>query len=85
MQHCKQRFTTACDSAVGDPMEWCLAELDMVNMYTVIPTPHVRDAVIYELIKVQERRRSRQPFCGSLCRKMPTQKTDWVRLPAPML
>ena len=39
MQECKQRFTTACDSAASDPMEWCGAEQDMVNMYTEIPTP----------------------------------------------
>ena len=30
----------------------------MVNMYTEIPTPHVRDAVVYALSKVQEGHRS---------------------------
>ena len=32
MQECKQRFTHACDLAANDPLEWCGAELDMVNM-----------------------------------------------------
>ena len=62
MQDCKQRFTTACDSAAGDLMKWCGAELDMVNMYTEVPTPHVPDAVVYALIKVQESRRSCRPI-----------------------
>ena len=64
MQECKQRFTTACDSAASDPMESCGAEPDMVIMYTEIPTPHVRDAVIYALSKVLEGRRSRHRISG---------------------
>ena len=62
MQECKQRFSTACDSAASDPMEWCGSELDMVNMYTEIHSPHVRSAVVYTLFKVQEGRRSRRPI-----------------------
>ena len=58
MRECKQRFTNACDLAANDPTEWCKVELDMVNMHTAIPTPHVRDAVVYALSKVQEGRRS---------------------------
>ena len=61
MQECKQRFTYACDLAANDPMKWCRAESDIVNMYTEIPTPHVRDAALYALSKVQEVRRSRRP------------------------
>ena len=34
----------------------------MVNMYTEICTPHVRDAVVYALSKIQEGRRSRRPI-----------------------
>ena len=62
MQESKQRFTHACDLAANDPMEWCGAELDMVNIYTEIPSPHVRDAVVYALSKVQEGRWSRRPI-----------------------
>ena len=83
MQECQRRFTTACGSAASDPMEWCGANLDMVNMYTEIPTPHVRDAVGYTLSKVQQGRRSQ--FHGSLSRKTQSQRTGWVRLPAPFL
>ena len=62
MQNSKHRFSTACYSAASDPMKWCGAQLDMVDMYTEIPTPHVRDAVVYALTKVEEARRSRRPI-----------------------
>ena len=84
MQECKLRFTTACDLAANDPMEWCGAELDMVNMFTEILTPHVRDTVLYALSKVQEGRRSDSQFHGSLSPKIRRGMNGWVLLPAPI-
>ena len=60
MQGCRDIFRRASDAFAQDTHEWCWAELDMVNIYTEIPTEHVHEAVTYGIQRIQTRTRSRQ-------------------------
>ena len=54
----------ACDASAQDTHEWCGAELDIVNMYTEIPTEHVHEAIAYGIQHIEACTRSRRTIKG---------------------
>ena len=54
----------ACDASAQDTRHRSGAELDIVNMYTKIPTEHLHEAVAYGKKGVEVRTRSPQTTKG---------------------
>ena len=53
MQGCRDICMRACEASAEDTQEWFRAELDMMNMYTEIPTEHVHEAVAYAIQRIE--------------------------------
>ena len=64
MQDCRDIFMRARDACAQDTQEWCGTKLDIVNIYTEIPTAHVHEAVTYGIQRIEARTRSRRAIKG---------------------
>ena len=64
MQGCRDIFMRACDAFAQDTQESSEVQLDMINMYTEIPTEHVHEAVTYGIQCIETRTHSRRAIKG---------------------